>query len=591
MSRSFPRAFSAIGALLLVLGLAACGGSSNNSSSSSSSSSSATPVKGKKGGNLTVLFAGELDYIDPGATYYSGAFPMFQSIVRPLYGYLPDKTDITPDLAASMPQISKDNKTITVTIKKGLKFGPPVNREITAADVKYGIERAFKPKLTNGYVGTYFAHVIGFDQVSKGKALHAAGITTKGKYTLVIKLNAPEGVTVANALVLPASAPVPEAYAAKYDASKDPAAYGLHQISSGPYMIKNDASGKLTGYSAGKEIDLVRNPNWDPKTDFRPAYVNTMTVKENNTDTSTATRQILNGQSLISGDFQPAATDLKLALQRYGAQTKAAPPGGWRVVAMDTKIKPFDDINMRKAVIAASDRTALVLTRGGSVIGHVAQGFIPPGFDGFDESGGNKGFSGPQFDFMQHPSGSMAVAKKYLAKSKEKIPSTPLLLVADNSDPGKSTGQVVAQQLEKLGFKIKSRFVDHAAMYTKFCNVPKAAVAVCPNVGWFKDFYETRFDAEPDVQRQEHHPVGQRELLAAQRPEGQRDPRQDERAARQGIAHEGLGRRQPGDRPRRSEHPVGLGQGVRRGVQERPGRDQQLQRRVGPLVHLDQVVG
>ena len=102
-----------------------------------------------------------------------------------------------------------------------------------------------------------------------------------------------------------------------------------------------------------------------------------------------------------------------------------------------------------------------------------------------------KGFQGPQFDFVSHPSGDMAIARKYLAKAKEKIPSTPLLMVADNSDPGKSTAQVAADQFRKLGFKVKARYVDHAAMYTKFCNVPKAAVAICPNVGWSKDFYET----------------------------------------------------------------------------------------------------
>ena len=31
--------------------------------------------------------------------------------------------------------------------------------------------------------------------------------------------------------------------------------------------------GKLTGYKAGKSIQLVRNPNWDKDQDFRPAYL------------------------------------------------------------------------------------------------------------------------------------------------------------------------------------------------------------------------------------------------------------------------------------------------------------------------------
>jgi peptide/nickel transport system substrate-binding protein len=34
-------------------------------------------------------------------------------------------------------------------------------------------------------------------------------------------------------------------------------------------------------------------------------------------------------------------------------------------------------------------------------------------------------------------------------------------------------------------------------MYTKFCNVPKAAVAVCPNVGWLKDFNDAQSILEP----------------------------------------------------------------------------------------------
>ena len=33
---------------------------------------------------------------------------------------------------------------------------------------------------------------------------------------------------------------------------------------------------------------------------------------------------------------------------------------------MNTKVKPFDNINVRKAIIAASNRNALRLTRGGA---------------------------------------------------------------------------------------------------------------------------------------------------------------------------------------------------------------------------------
>ena len=49
---------------------------------------------------------------------------------------------------------------------------------------------------------------------------------------------------------------------------------------------------------------------------------------------------------------------------------------------MNTTIKPFDNINIRKAIIASSNRNALRLTRGGAVLGDIANGWIPPGHPG-----------------------------------------------------------------------------------------------------------------------------------------------------------------------------------------------------------------
>ena len=49
---------------------------------------------------------------------------------------------------------------------------------------------------------------------------------------------------------------------------------------------------------------------------------------------------------------------------------------------MNTTIKPFDNINVRKAVIAGFDRNALRLTRGGALVGDIPTHFIPPGIAG-----------------------------------------------------------------------------------------------------------------------------------------------------------------------------------------------------------------
>ena len=99
---------------------------------------------------------------------------------------------------------------------------------------------------------------------------------------------------------------MPEEYAKKYDA-ENPSTYGEHQVATGPYMIENDAKGNLTGYTPNKEIHLVRNPNWKASdADFRPAYLDEITVQEGFADTvSASARRSSPAAPMVNGDFTP----------------------------------------------------------------------------------------------------------------------------------------------------------------------------------------------------------------------------------------------------------------------------------------------
>jgi peptide/nickel transport system substrate-binding protein len=57
--------------------------------------------------------------------------------------------------------------------------------------------------------------------------------------------------------------------------------------------------------------------------------------------------------------------------------------------------------------------------------------------------------------------------------------------------------EVAKENFEKLGFKVRLRLVTQDSMYTKFCNVPKADVAICPNYGWLKDFADGQTFLDP----------------------------------------------------------------------------------------------
>jgi peptide/nickel transport system substrate-binding protein len=504
--RSKLRLLLALGAFAaLALVVTACGGGDDETSDSGTSAETeqfaaptAAPEGAKQGGSLTVIAASDVDYIDPGAQYYQFSYMVSSATQSSLVGYAPADIDARPLLAESEPTVSADGKTITYKIRDGVMFSPPVSREVTAADVKYAIDRSVLPGVPNGYVQTYLAGVVGMAKAVKeaqdnptGGAPDISGITTPDDHTLQIKLTNTSSIGVIGALSLPVSAPVPEEYAKKYDA-ENPSTYGENQVTTGPYMIDE--------YVPNKEIHLVRNPNWSAEGDYRPAYLDEITFQEGFADTVSASKKVLSGSAEVNGDFTTPPTAIKqAATSGEEGQLTLTPSGGNRYVSLNTQEPPFDDINVRKAVIAGSNRTDLRNTRGGELTGPVATHILPPEFPGFEEAGG---LEGTGLDYLANPDGDPALAAEYMKKAgfssgKCEGADCEITVVGDDSPPGSDTAEVVKSQLEELGFTVNLQKVTHDIMYTKFCSVPENAPEVCPNVGWLKDFNDGQSMLDP----------------------------------------------------------------------------------------------
>ena len=508
MTRIPLRILAALALVALSIFIAACGGDEENGNQAGQNTAEeGTPAKGKKGGKLTELSASDVDYLDPGITYYQGGFQVQLAVHRPLYSFFPGEKaqEQTPDVAESLPEISEDKKTLTVKLKKGIKFAPPVNREVTSEDVKYAIERAFTENVAGQYTG-YFSSIEGAPE-KPGDYKEIPGLETPDPQTLVIKLSEPKAVQIAAALVMPITAPVPKEYAEKFD-KKNPSTYNTNTVATGPYMIRANAEGKSVGYKAGKSIELVRNPNWDPETDERPAYVDEIRIRTNASDSAVAARQVLSGQNLIH-DTNPPAPILAQVVRRNKDQLTTMPNGGFRWFPLNTTIKPLDDINVRKAILAGFDREAARLARGGEFVGTIPTHFLPPDFPGYEESGGAKGFG---IDFMNNPKGDPALAAEYMKKagfaSGKYEGDEELLIVTANADPGKAQAEVARDQLEKLGFKIKLRTVPQDAVYTEWCQVPKKKVAMCGSAGWSNDYRDPQSMLEVIFKGSEINPDG-----------------------------------------------------------------------------------
>jgi peptide/nickel transport system substrate-binding protein len=486
-------------AAALTVALAACGSSSSSSGTTATSGGSGVPAGvqtpatesltgGKRGGVLNEVQSEDFEHLDPGQAYFQLDYQITNATQRSLYSYKPNTfSDPIPDMAEAPAQLSDGNKLITINVRKGVHFSPPVNREVTAADEVYAFERIANPNVANPYYEGYLSSIEGM-KTAKGGPI--AGVKATGKYTLQIKLTAPEAGIVVAAMVLPWSAPVPKEYAAKFDAKK-PSEYANYQVASGPYMLKANSAGKIlgTGYQPGKSATLVRNPNWNASTDTRPAYLNEIKISIGG-DANVIGRQVLEGSHMVQSDA-PAAPILKLALQQHRSQLVISAGGGAgdRYVAINNSDGPFKNVNLRRALWAATDREALDRLRGGKTVADVMTHFLWNGIPGFEEAGG---FPGPKVDYNEHPQGDMAVAEKYMKlagyPSGKYTGSETLQVVGDSSAPANNVAEAVNATLKQLGFKTKLNLVEHTVMYSKYCGVVSEKIDVCPNVGWIADF-------------------------------------------------------------------------------------------------------
>ena len=108
----------------------------------------------RRAATLTVLADGDVDYIDPRRGLLPVRATMIEYATQPAAVLVQAgrrRTSRRPTSRGAAPRSPTDGKTVTVQIKPGIKFGPPVNREVTSKDVKYAIERGFNKNVANGY--------------------------------------------------------------------------------------------------------------------------------------------------------------------------------------------------------------------------------------------------------------------------------------------------------------------------------------------------------------------------------------------------------------------------------------------------------
>jgi peptide/nickel transport system substrate-binding protein len=430
------------------LGLAACGGGDDGGG-------------GGNGGTATVLMGTAPDYLDPQEEYTTqGAEADWISYI-PLLTYraenAPAGNEVIPGLATALPQISDDQKTYSLTLRKGLVFsdGTPVK----ASDFKCTAERMIK---VNWGGKSFFTDVVqGATDFDEGKADDISGIATDdatGKIT--IQLSEPYGAFT-NVLAFPELGLVPCGTPEHTLTTDMPPGVG-------PYM--------LTDIVPNKSFSLVKNPKFASFNipDIPTGHLDRIDVKiESNTQT--AAQQVLNNQAdaFDAGDTVPPSLVPQLQSQAKDRFEPVTIPSTFYFF-LNVTLPPFNNELARQAVNVAIDRPALQRLASGFLEPECF--FLPKGIVGHPDS------ECPYGPADGH--GDIAKAQQLVQQSG--TAGQTITVWGEQRAPRTQYVEYYADLLNKIGYKATPKLISDTTYFPTIGNAKTA-----PQTGfadWIQDF-------------------------------------------------------------------------------------------------------
>ncbi|GAA5075762.1 peptide/nickel transport system substrate-binding protein [Thermocatellispora tengchongensis] len=473
----------------LAMGLAACGGTSTTGGESGQSAAPAAKAEfnaaltkvfnpsTKKGGTIKFANSGDWDSLDPADTYYGYSWNFIRLYGRALTMFKSapgaEGATVVPDLATDLGKPSEDFKTWTYTLRDGLKFedGTP----ITSKDVAYAVARSTdKETFPNG--PTYLKDMLnwpkGYEGPYKSKDVDfSSAIETPDDKTIIFHLTQPYSGFDYLAQMSP-TMPVPKA--------KDTGAkYREHVISSGPYMFEKN--------EIGKGFTLVRNPHWDPATDpNRPALPDRIEV-QTNVNADDLDNRLMSGDihiDVAGTGVQPAAMSKILPDPNLKAQTDNPTLQRLWYTSISPTVKPLDNIDCRKAVLYAADKTGYQSAYGGEFSGgQIATNLMPPSIPGAQP-------------FDLYPSGpdgtgDLAKAKEHLAACGQPNGFETNIAYRAERPKEKATAEALQQSLARVGIKLTLKPYPQADYFSLYAGKPPYVVenklGLAVN-GWGSDY-------------------------------------------------------------------------------------------------------
>jgi len=441
--------------LLVALSIGACGDDGDKGPGAQGPGAQGAGTK--KGGAITIALASQPDYLDPALSYTSDGWQSLWEVYTPLLVY-PHKAGaagakLIPGLAERLPEISADGKTYELKLRRGLKYsdGTPVK----ASDFERTIQRVLNLESGGSFL---FSGIVGADAyVERGDADgNIKGIETDDETgAITIKLAEPDG-TFQSALATTFAGLVPGDTKFKNLTKDPPPGVGPYKITKSvpnrQFVLEKDTSFSLPGVSAGN--------------------LDTITVKI----VKSQERQV---QDALKGKLdyvQAPPTDLLRELRtKYKDLYREYPTNSIYFFFLNSRVAPFDKLEVRQAANLAVDKSAIARLYGGLIA--PTCNFLPPNMVGYAKLD-----PCPYGD----PGGPANVEKAKQLVEQAGAKGAKVSVWGTGDDPTPQVVEYYADALRKIGLDAKPKIVDGGVYGATVGNQKTKAQTGFTN--WFQDY-------------------------------------------------------------------------------------------------------
>ncbi|MFD5627215.1 ABC transporter substrate-binding protein [Streptomyces sp. NPDC127072] len=427
----------------------------------------------KPGGTVQVYQETDFSHLDPAQIYVSDGGLLSKLIYRGLTTYKEDGKGgltVVGDLATDPGKISDGGKTWTFTLKDGIK--DETGHVIDSADVRHTFERLYDPFITDGpsfiqqwLSGTGTTYRDAYAGPFKGKHLPDTVLATPDAKTVVFKFKTPQP-DLAQALAMAGYSIVPEGTDTKEKYDTDPVAVG-------PY--------KISEFKPGKSVKLVKNTNWDAKTDpMRHQYVDGFDIEVNHDDED-QTKTILadrgDAKNSIMMTGQVATTQVQKVVSDAAAMKRTVQGYAPYVWQLNFNLDRMKDKKLRDAITLALPATSIFRADGGNYGGEVANNLMSPTTPGYDDAY-------DPFNRAKKPNGDVAAAKKLVEEAGAE--GKKVVYAYSNTPVRQQQAILIEDALTKIGLDVQKKEIDSATWYEQVGKVDNGLDLYM--TGWGQDW-------------------------------------------------------------------------------------------------------